>query len=276
MMTYYPKEFFEGIKIVDKLLNPSEIVIGIEKDNEELINKFLPIIENEKLEKIKIQILPTSYPQGSELQLIKSVTGKELKKGSLPIDFGVVVSNVSTIKSIYDGVIEDIPLIERIVTISGEKIKKIGNYTIKIGTPLEHIIKKLNPENDAKIIFGGPMMGNEVEVKINNIYDENLKIPTLKGTGGILFLSNEIDEVERKNCISCNACIDVCPMGLLPLYFAKYYKKGNMKKQIKLNIDSCLECGACEYACPSRVPLIQSIKESKKEINKLRTEGGLK
>lgn len=270
VMNIYTKEFFEGIKIVNKLLEPKEIVIGIEEENEELVNKFLPIIENEKLNNIKIQILPSSYPQGSELQLIKSITGKEIKKGVLPINFGVIVSNVSTIKSIYDAVIEGIPLIERIVTISGEKIDKKGNYNIKIGTPIGHIVKTLEPSKDSKIIFGGPMMGNEVEIEKDSL------VPTVKGTGGILFLSKNIDEIERQNCISCNACVDVCPMGLLPLYFAKNYEKGNMKKQIKLNIDNCLECGACEYVCPSRVPLIQSIKESKNEILNLKIEGRLK
>lgn len=270
LMSNYNYDFFEGIKIVDKLLEPERIVIGIEEENEDLVNKFLPIIENEKLDKIQIQILPSSYPQGSELQLIKAVTGKELKKGSLPLNFGVIVSNVSTVKSIYDAVIDGIPLTERIVTISGEKIKKAGNYIIKVGTPIEHIIKRLTPSEDAKIVFGGPMMGNELELT-----EKTKNTPTIKGTGGILFLSNDIDSVKRENCISCNACVDVCPMGLLPLYYAKYYEKGNMKKQIKLNIDNCLECGACEFACPSRVPLIQSIKESKQQINQLRAEGRL-
>lgn len=289
LINTYTEEFLKGIKIIDKLLNPNEIVIGIEEENEELAPKMIKFIEKLEMDKVKIQILPTSYPQGSELQLIKTVTGKELRKGVLPIDFGVVVSNVATVKSIYDAVVDGKPLIERVVTISGEKVEKIGNYLVKIGTPLKYIIEQLNPKKESKIIFGGPMMGSEVELekniieKIQNrnyiVENEELtkeNVATIKGTSGILFLSTKIDDVERKNCISCNACVDVCPMGLMPLYFAKNYEKGNIKKQLKLNIDSCLECGACEYACPSRVPLIASIKESKGEIAKMRQRGEVK
>ncbi len=270
-MKEYAEEMFNGIKIVDRLLDPEEIVIGIENENRNLEDVLLPIIKRDKLEKIRIQILPTAYPQGSELQLIKSVTGKELRKGSIPVDSGVIVSNVGTIKSVYYAVSEGIPVTERVVTISGEKLNKIGNYLLKIGTPLKHITDKLSPANDSKIVFGGPMMGTEVE-----FIDRNKTVPVIKGTSGILFLSREIDSIQRENCISCGACVDVCPMGLLPLYFEKYYSDGKIKKLLRLNIESCIECGACEYACPSRVPLISSIKNGKAEIRQLGKEGEIR
>ena len=225
VMKEYAEEMFNGIKIVDRLLDPEEIVIGIENENRNLEDVLLPIIKRDKLEKIRIQILPTAYPQGSELQLIKSVTGKELRKGSIPVDSGVIVSNVGTIKSVYYAVSEGIPVTERVVTISGEKLNKIGNYLLKIRTPLKHITDKLSPANDSKIVFGGPMMGTEVE-----FIDRNKTVPVIKGTSGILFLSREIDSIQRENCISCGACVDVCPMGLLPLYFEKYYSDGKIKK----------------------------------------------
>ncbi len=271
VMKEYAEEMFNGIKIVDRLLDPEEIVIGIENENRNLEDVLLPIIKRDKLEKIRIQILPTAYPQGSELQLIKSVTGKELRKGSIPVDSGVIVSNVGTIKSVYYAVSEGIPVTERVVTISGEKLNKIGNYLLKIGTPLKHITDKLSPANDSKIVFGGPMMGTEVE-----FIDRNKTVPVIKGTSGILFLSREIDSIQRENCISCGACVDVCPMGLLPLYFEKYYSDGKIKKLLRLNIESCIECGACEYACPSRVPLISSIKNGKAEIRQLGKEGEIR
>lgn len=271
IMKEFTEEIFNGIKILNQLLEPREVVIGIESANGELENVFLAIIKKEKLENVKIKVLPTAYPQGSELQLIKAVTGKELKKGDIPINSGVIVSNISTVKSVYFAVSEGKPLIERVVTISGEKVNKIGNYLIKIGTPLKHITDKLSPANDSKIVFGGPMMGTEVE-----FIEKNKTIPVIKGTSGILFLSSDIDDVERKNCISCGACVEVCPMGLMPLNFAKYYENKKLKKLVKINIDNCIECGACEYVCPSRVPLIYSIKNGKMQINELRKEGGLK
>ena len=260
VMKNFANDLIKGIKIVKYLINPKNIVIGIEDENFELKQILKKAILEEKM-KIKIKILPTSYPQGSELQLIAKITGKKIKKGELPINKGVVVSNVSTIKSTYDAFTNGIPLVERIVTISGENLSKIGNYIIKIGTPLEHIIKTLKPNENSKIIFGGPMMGQEIF--------EN-STATIKGTSGILFLKNE-GEIERNNCISCGYCVEVCPMNLMPLEFAEFYEKNEYKMMAKANIMSCIECGACEYACPSRVPLIESIKNGKETL--IRMEG---
>lgn len=260
VMKNFANDLIKGIKIVKYLINPKNIVIGIEDENFELKRILKKAILEEKM-KIKIKILPTSYPQGSELQLIAKITGKKIKKGELPINKGVVVSNVSTIKSIYDAFTNGIPLVERIVTISGENLSKIGNYIIKIGTPLEHIIKTLEPNENSKIIFGGPMMGQE-------IFDNSTA--TIKGTSGILFLKNE-GEIERNNCISCGYCVEVCPMNLMPLEFAEFYEKNEYKMMAKANIMSCIECGSCEYACPSRVPLIESIKNGKETL--IRMEG---
>lgn len=260
VMKNFANDLIKGIKIVKYLINPKNIVIGIEDENFELKQILKKAILEEKM-KIKIKILPTSYPQGSELQLIAKITGKKIKKGELPINKGVVVSNVSTIKSIYDAFTNGIPLVERIVTVSGESLSKIGNYIIKIGTPLEHIIKTLEPNENSKIIFGGPMMGQE-------IFDNSTA--TIKGTSGILFLKNE-GEIERNNCISCGYCVEVCPMNLMPLEFAEFYEKNEYKMMAKANIMSCIECGACEYACPSRVPLIESIKNGKENL--IRMEG---
>jgi len=260
VMKNFANDLIKGIKIVKYLINPKNIVIGIEDENFELKQILKKAILEEKM-KIKIKILPTSYPQGSELQLIAKITGKKIKKGELPINKGVVVSNVSTIKSTYDAFTNGIPLVERIVTISGENLSKIGNYIIKIGTPLEHIIKTLEPNENSKIIFGGPMMGQEIF--------EN-STATIKGTSGILFLKNE-GEIERNNCISCGYCVEVCPMNLMPLEFAEFYEKNEYKMMEKANIMSCIECGACEYACPSRVPLIESIKNGKETL--IRMEG---
>ena len=257
VMKNYTREIFRGLKVIQKLLNPKEIVIGIEAENSELVEKFEEMGKEEEFD-LKIQLLPTIYPQGSELQLINTVTGKKVRKGELPLEKGVVVSNVSTVKAIYDAFFEGKPLIERVVTISGEEARNIGNYKIKFGTPLYHIVKELKIQNEEKVIFGGPMMGME-------IFDS--RVPVIKGTSGILFLSTE--EIERKNCISCGYCVEVCPMNLMPFEFADCYEKGKYEQMVKANIQNCIECGACEFVCPSRVPLIESIKTGKAILSEM-------
>ena len=265
IMSNYVEELLGGIKIAEKLLRPREVVIGIEEENIDIAEHIEVIIKQSRLFNVKIQILPTAYPQGSELQLIRSVTGKEIKKGEIPGNHGVIVSNVGTVKSMYDAFTEGKPLVERVVTVSGEKVKTKGNYLLKVGTPLSHIIEQLNPEDNAKIVFGGPMMGEEVT---------ETSTPVVKGTSGILFLSKDIDSVKRENCISCGYCVDVCPMGLMPMKFAESYRKEQYEKLVTVyHLDNCIECGACEYVCPSRVPLIKSIKEGKE---KLRETGEMK
>ena len=265
IMSNYVEDLLGGIKIAEKLLRPREVVIGIEEENIDIAEHIEVIIKQSRLFNVKIQILPTAYPQGSELQLIRSVTGKEIKKGEIPGNHGVIVSNVGTVKSMYDAFTEGKPLVERVVTVSGEKVKTKGNYLLKVGTPLSYIIEQLNPEDNAKIVFGGPMMGEEVT---------ETSTPVVKGTSGILFLSKDIDSVKRENCISCGYCVDVCPMGLMPMKFAESYRKEQYEKLVTVyHLDNCIECGACEYVCPSRVPLIKSIKEGKE---KLRETGEMK
>lgn len=265
IMSNYVEDLLGGIKIAEKLLRPREVVIGIEEENIDIAEHIEVIIKQSRLFNVKIQVLPTAYPQGSELQLIRSVTGKEIKKSEIPGNHGIIVSNVGTVKSMYDAFTEGKPLVERVVTVSGEKVKTKGNYLLKVGTPLSHIIEQLNPEDNAKIVFGGPMMGEEVT---------ETSTPVVKGTSGILFLSKDIDSVKRENCISCGYCVDVCPMGLMPMKFAESYRKEQYEKLVTIyHLDNCIECGACEYVCPSRVPLIKSIKEGKE---KLRETGEMK
>ena len=265
IMSNYVEDLLGGIKIAEKLLRPREVVIGIEEENIDIAEHIEVIIKQSRLFNVKIQVLPTAYPQGSELQLIRSVTGKEIKKSEIPGNHGIIVSNVGTVKSMYDAFTEGKPLVERVVTVSGEKVKTKGNYLLKVGTPLSHIIEQLNPEDNAKIVFGGPMMGEEVT---------ETSTPVVKGTSGILFLSKDIDSVKRENCISCGYCVDVCPMGLMPMKFAESYRKEQYEKLVTVyHLDNCIECGACEYVCPSRVPLIKSIKEGKE---KLRETGEMK
>ena len=257
LMKNYAKEICRGIKVAEKVLRPRHMVIAISEKNKELVSVFERMAREVNID-LQIKILSADYPQGSEILLIDKITGKKIQKGKLTIEKGVIVSNVGTIKAIYDAFFNGKPLIERIVTISGEEVPNAGNYKIRIGTPLVHIVDSLNITKTDKIIFGGPMMGNKVKEP---------STPIIKGTSGVIFLNEE--KIESKNCISCGKCVEVCPMNLIPFDFSKYYEKGRYVKMLNANLFNCIECGACEYVCPSRVPLIESIKNGKEILVEL-------
>ena len=257
LMKNYAKEICRGIKVAEKVLRPRHMVIAISEKNKELVSVFERMAREVNID-LQIKILSADYPQGSEILLIDKITGKKIQKGKLTIEKGVIVSNVGTIKAIYDAFFNGKPLIERIVTISGEEVPNAGNYKIRIGTPLVHIVDSLNITKTDKIIFGGSMMGNKVKEP---------STPIIKGTSGVIFLNEE--KIESKNCISCGKCVEVCPMNLIPFEFSKYYEKGRYVKMLNANIFNCIECGACEYVCPSRVPLIESIKNGKEILVEL-------
>lgn len=257
LMKNYAKEICRGIKVAEKVLRPRHMVIAISEKNKELVSVFERMAREVNID-LQIKILSADYPQGSEILLIDKITGKKIQKGKLTIEKGVIVSNVGTIKAIYDAFFNGKPLIDRIITISGEEVPNAGNYKIRIGTPLVHIVDSLNITKTDKIIFGGPMMGNKVKEP---------STPIIKGTSGVIFLNEE--KIESKNCISCGKCVEVCPMNLIPFDFSKYYEKGRYVKMLNANIFNCIECGACEYVCPSRVPLIESIKNGKEILVEL-------
>lgn len=257
------EELFRGILLINKVLHAHEIVLSIEKQNKELLDVFRPFLSQSEYKNIRVAILPNQYPQGGELQLIKSITGKELPRGVLPKDEGLMVSNVGTIHAVYNALVEQKPLTERIITISGEQSKKSGNYLVKIGTPISHILEHqslTNTLDDKQLVLGGPMMGKNIT---------NTSAPIVKGSSGVLFFKKK--EIKRNNCISCGYCVDVCPMKLMPLVFAEKYRTGKIAALEKYSLNSCIECAACEYICPTDVPLMESIKEGKIKLKALLT-----
>lgn len=257
------EELFRGILLINKVLQAHEIVLSIEKQNKELLDVFRPFLSQPEYKNIRVAILPNQYPQGGELQLIKSITGKELPRGVLPKDEGLMVSNVGTIHAVYNALVEQKPLTERIITISGEQSKKSGNYLVKIGTPISHILEHqslTNTLDDKQLVLGGPMMGKNIT---------NTSAPIVKGASGVLFFKKK--EIKRNNCISCGYCVDVCPMKLMPLVFAEKYRTGKIVALEKYSLNSCIECAACEYICPTDVPLMESIKEGKIKLKALLT-----
>lgn len=249
---------FYAMTIVNRILKADEIVLSIEEQNKDLLSVINPFLEKEEFSNVRVVVLPNEYPQGGELQLIKSVTGKVLPKGILPKDIGVIVTNIGTLNAIHEAVVRKKTMIERVITISGEKSKNYGNFNVKIGTPISHILKTqglTDIEGDCTLVLGGPMMGR-------NITDTS--IPIMKGSSGVLFLQKK--RIKRNNCISCGYCVDVCPMHLMPMMFEENYRSGKYSRLEKYNLSACIECAACEYICPANVPLIQSIKEGKQKL----------
>ncbi|WP_206484240.1 electron transport complex subunit RsxC [Thalassotalea sp. G2M2-11] len=249
----------DGINILDHLLEPAFILIGIEDNKPEAIKALQKATANN--DKVKICILPTKYPTGGEKQLIMALTGKEVPSGVLPSKLGIVMQNIATCFAIAEAVIHDIPLTKRVVTVSGRALEKPQNVWALLGTPVEFLLQQCGyPEQQRKhIIMGGPMMGFSLP---------NTQVPVVKITNCVLAPSeqeipNDKHEVE---CIRCGQCADVCPSQLLPQEL-QWSAKANDQQQLEtLNLFDCIECGACAYVCPSHIPLVHYYRVAKAEI----------
>lgn len=261
LMIERTNEIIEGIKILKKVLNVKKVFIGIELNKKDAIMKFINAASKKGMEVIPLKV---KYPQGGEKQLIKAITEKEVPSGGLPFDVGVVVYNIGTVLAVRDAVIFQKPFIERVVTVTGDIVKKPGNYKIKIGTTLKEIIDEVELKQDAgKIIFGGPMMGLSVT---------SLETPVTKGTCGILFLSKKQEKKIKydkyRDCVHCSKCLKSCPAGLNPAMLSILSEKEKYEDMSEYNINDCMECGCCNYVCPANRPIVQLIKLGKLNKNK--------
>jgi electron transport complex protein RnfC len=205
---------------------------------------------------IKVFKLKTKYPQGAEKQLIKSLTGREVPNGKLPIEVGCIVNNITTTYAIYEAVQKNKPLIETYTTISGKGAKTLKNYKIRLGTSISEVLSTVGiPENTGKIVSGGPMMGKAI-ANINSYF--------VKGMSSLLF----IDESESKRgvveeCIRCGKCVTACPMGLEPYLLYTLATRADYEECEKHGIMNCIECGSCQYGCPAFRPLLDMIRVGK-------------
>jgi Na+-translocating ferredoxin:NAD+ oxidoreductase subunit C len=237
------KDFFFGLELIQHFLKPKKTVVGIEDNKKECIASLRNYGIHANLE---IKILQTIYPQGAERVLVKNITGKNIHK--LPIDQNVVTINVSTVAQIGKSFLTGMPLVEKIVTVSGELLEKKHNFRVKIGTPISNVLPKLDTLKNYKIITGGPMMGHAQ-------YD--LNVPIIKGISGVLVIPNH--NKKENACIRCGKCIDNCPVDIMPILAAK---KG-------LQALDCMECGLCSYNCPSSINLVQKIRLEKNKLKKI-------
>ena len=249
----------EGAAIVGKILGVENICIGIELNKCDAIEILMNKASNWG---VKIVPLKVRYPQGSEKQLIKVVTGREVKSGGLPMDAGCVVQNVGTAKAVYDAVIAGRPLVERVVTVTGEVVASPGNWLMRIGTPVMKAIELAGgvTSDPGKLILGGPMMG---------FAQKSFDVPISKNTSGILLLSKSVAvNYGSGSCIRCGRCVSGCPMHLVPCLLGTAIEGERYDLAAQNHVMDCLECGACAYICPAHRPLVQHIRRAKAEIRR--------
>lgn len=254
LMVEKTKELILGIDLIARCLNVKNIYIGIEDINVFAADKFNNAKENYRFQ---VKMLKSFYPQGGEKQLIKNILGKEIPRGKLPFDVGVVVCNIATIFAIYEAIYKSKTLYERVVTVSGDCLTAPKNILVPIGTPIKDLIEFCGPlsRQPEKIIVGGPMMG---------IAQYSLDVPVIKSTNGVILFSKEqVIRNEEIACIRCGACIRECPMGLMPCMINLAAMKEMWPATKEYGALDCIECGSCSFICPSNRLLVQSIKRTK-------------
>lgn len=258
LMLEEPELITRGLKIIMKILGVDKACIGIEDNKPDAIDSMKRATAGE--DGISIQALKTKYPQGAEKQLISAITGRQVPSGGLPADVGVIVSNVATAAAICKAVETGMPLIERVVTVSGKGIKEPKNLLVRIGTSFEDVINQCGGmvRQPARLISGGPMTG---------IAQYTTAVPVTKGTSGILVLTEEeVKSPKPSPCIRCGKCVQACPINLMPLLISGHALRGDYDATEELYVLDCIECGSCSFVCPSKRPLYQSIQIAKKEV----------
>ena len=255
------EEIIVGIEIVCKALNVTKAYIGVENNKPDAVEYLTKITENKP--NIIVVPLRVQYPQGGEKQLIDAVISRQIPSGTLPIEVGAVVQNVGTIFAIYEAIQKNKPLFERVVTVTGKSIKEPKNLLVRVGIPVKTLIDYVGgiPDDTAKIIGGGPMMGRAVS-NVNGV--------VTKGSSGILLMkSSDTKRKVESACISCAKCVSVCPMGLEPFLINKMSRKLMYAELEEHNVTDCIECGSCSFTCPALIPLLDNIRLAKGEVMKI-------
>lgn len=256
------KEIIVGAAIMQSVLGGCPCVLAIEENKPEAIAAMQKALGELPYGNIRVQQLKKRYPQGGEKQLIDAVMRRQVKSGGLPISVGAVVQNMATALAVYEAVQKNKPLITNTLTVTGDclPLEKQHNFLFRIGIPLSAIADYAGgvPEDAAKIISGGPMMGKAIS---------NLDAATVKGSSSILYLSREATKRGTPSaCIRCGRCSDACPMGLEPFLLNRLTKAGDMEGLEKNAVQDCIECGCCLYSCPANIPLLDYIRQSKVQV----------
>lgn len=267
IMVEYPERVHLGARIMLRTLGAQRVVIGVERNKPDAI----AALGRTRPTDIDVSILPLTvkYPQGAEKMLIKSVTGREVPSGKLPVSLGVVVQNVGSAASIAEIFDTGLPLLERIVTVSGPGVREPANLIVPVGTKLRDLLAGCGGMTDdaEEIIFGGPMMG---------VAQNSLDVPIVKGTTGVIVLTvGEVNPVNSFPCIRCGRCLDACPVFLNPSALADYARKARYEEMEALHLMDCMLCGSCSYVCPSKIPLAQLFQASKVALKKRKQAAGV-
>jgi electron transport complex protein RnfC len=254
-MVEYPERIHRGIRIMMRALGVERVVIGVERNKPDAIEA----LERTRPDDPGVSILPLTvkYPQGAEKMLISAVTGREVPSGKLPLDVGVIVQNAASVATIAEVFETGLPLIERIVTVTGLGVRRPSNLIVPVGTRLGDLLDACGGLTDdaREIVFGGPMMGAA---------QANLDTPLTKGTTGVVVLAaREVRETASYPCIHCGRCLDACPVFLNPQHLGKLAAAERYDEMVAHHLNDCMLCGSCSYVCPSNIPLSQQFAAAK-------------
>ena len=258
------EEIIKGIKAVLKALPNAKAVIGIENNKPEAIK----ILDEKTSSEDKISVCPlkTKYPQGGERQLIYAITGRKINSKMLPADKGCIVLNTASCYAIYEAVYKNMPLIHKVMTITGEAVHSPCNVDVPLGVSHSYVLEKCGGAKDdvVKFISGGPMMGMAMS---------SLDVPVVKTSSSILaFSKDDVAALPQSACIHCGRCVKACPQILVPQMMAKAVRSQNMDRFDELGGMECIECGCCTYVCPAKIPLTQMFKLGKAELRSMRSK----
>jgi electron transport complex protein RnfC len=265
LMQEHADQVIEGTQILRHLLQPKVTLIGIEDNKPEAIAALKLALRDQP--GIALRVIPTKYPSGGAKQLTKILTGKEVPHGKHSSAIGVLMQNVGTAFAIKRAIVDGEPLIERVVTLTGEALSQPGNLWARIGTPVQHLLKfaGFQPQAQQMVVMGGPLMGFTLPA---------LHVPIVKISNCILApsVSEMAPQEPEQSCIRCGLCVDACPAGLLPQQLYWFSRGEEHEKARNHNLFDCIECGACAFVCPSNIPLVQYYRQEKAEIKAIDLE----
>ncbi|EPL3705181.1 electron transport complex subunit RsxC [Morganella morganii] len=265
LMQEHAGEILIGIRILMHLLEPEQVLIGIEDNKPEAIAALRDATAGEK--QVFVRVIPTKYPSGGAKQLTKILTGREVPSGGRSSDIGVLMQNVGTVVAIKRAITDGEPLIRRVVTVTGEAVESPGNFWTRLGTPVRFLLQQagFRPQHEQMVVMGGPLMGFTLP---------DLDVPVVKICNCILApTTNEMEPAAPEEaCIRCSHCADACPAGLLPQQLYWFSKGNEHEKAEQHHLFDCIECGACAWVCPSNIPLVQYYRQEKAQVIEIREE----